>query len=1189
MAFWQNVRMSDAPPFVHLHMHTSYSLLDSSVQVKPAVARAAELGMPALAITDHGVLHGAINFYTACKGKGIKPIIGCEVYVCRDRHEKSRNAGPMNHMLLLAKDFDGYENLARIVSVGHTEGFYYKPRVDVEILDRYHEGLIATSCCERGTIPAAIIDGNMDKARELAGTYADIFGEGNFYLELEDHGKETEKQANRGIVEIAKSMNLPLVATNDVHYMDRAHAEAHEVLLCLQMQTVMRDEKRLKFASDEYYFKTQQEMWDLFGEIPEALHATTEIMEKCDIEIPLEADAPLHFPNYDVPEGHDFDSYLTYLAVEGIKENYNGADITNPQTELEHTLKDRFDMEFGVIKRTGFVNYFLVVWDFVAEAKRMGVPVGPGRGSGAGSLMAYALSITTIDPLHFNLIFERFLNPDRVSPPDFDIDFCQARRVEVIDYVKDKYGQENCAQIITFGTLGAKTIIRDIGRVLEIPLSECDKLAKLVPDDPGMTIAKAEEANPEFKAALQTDPNAKQIMQYARVLEGLHRNQGTHAAGVVIGEKPLMDIIPLCKDKEGQPVAQFEMKPLEMTGLLKMDFLGLKTLTVVREALDHVKDKTGEDIDPDRLDTTDSLTYELLGRGDTVGVFQVESKGMRDLLRQFQADCLEEIIALIALYRPGPMDMIPDYIARKHGHKTFEYEHPKLEPVLKETYGVFIYQEQVQQASNVLAGFTLAQGDLLRRAMGKKNMQIMAEMKAKFVAGCKEVNDIAPELATHIFETIEKFASYGFNKSHSAAYAMVSFQTAWLKAHHPAEFMSALLSSEMGNTDKLTTFIGECQEMGMEVLPPNIQQSTARFRPEDGNIRFGLAGIKGVGQGAVDAIVADREAHGPFESFMDFFIRVNSREVNKKAIESLINCGAFDWTGLERGRMFQNIEFAMQRAETTRKDREAGQTNLFDLLGAGDDDGGGSADTSDSDLPETDPWSTDQKLAIEKDLVGFFISGHPLHEFLWDIDHYASHTFTEMAELDPGTPIRVAGLITDAAKLFGKKDSHPLGVFTLEGQDGAMPAILFSDGYERFGAAIENDRPVMVGGELSLRDNSPQIVVNEICSMRDAPNWYAEQSYLHLTEGQVTGEHLAQLKEVCQSFKGRSPLIFCVEYDNGQRVYLDSDAEFHVHPTQEFVRGVEHILGEGRVYVQTIAKIHRFEPQRRSFRKTASG
>jgi DNA polymerase-3 subunit alpha len=1162
---------ASSQPFVHLHLHSDYSLLDSSLQVKTAVKRAAKLGMPALALTDHAVLHGAINFYKACHAEGIKPIVGCEFYVAKDRLEKSRQAGSNHHLLLLAKDIEGYHNLARLSSIAHLEGFYYKPRVDFDLLQRHSAGLIATSCCERGEIPALLLDGNLREAEALAGRYRDLYGAENFFLELEDHGKESEKKICQEILGLSKRMGIPLVATNDVHYLERAHAEAHDLLLCLQGQSKFRDERRIRFASDQYYFKTQAEMWQLFGEVPEALHNTLEIADRCNLVLKLEKDAPLHFPVYPLPgEFATHDDYLRHISVEGIKRRYDGADILNVNTEQDRVLRERFDREFGVIQKTGYLNYFLVVWDFINWAKTNGIPVGPGRGSGAGSLVAYVMGITDIDPLRFDLLFERFLNPDRVSPPDFDVDFCQTRRGEVIEYVKRKYGPENCAQIATFGTLGAKTIIRDLGRVLEIPLAHCDKLAKMVPEDPSMTLEKAEEQNPEFKQMIKTDPDAQKIMQYARILEGLHRNQGTHAAGVVIGETLLMDIVPLCRDKDGQSVAQYEMKPLEMTGLLKMDFLGLKTLSVIQEAVKNVKATRGIDLDVSTLPLDDPKTFELLGRGDTVAVFQVESHGMRDMLKQFQADKIEEIIALIALYRPGPMDMIPDFIACKHGRKPIEYPHPLLESVLKETYGVFIYQEQVQRASNVLAGFSLAQGDLLRRAMGKKDAAIMEQQRAKFVDGCVQLNNIPAKQAGEIFDLIEKFASYGFNKSHSAAYAFLTFQTAYLKAHYPAEFMAAVLTLEIGNSEKLMGFIAECRPMGMDVLPPDVQLSEATFRPEGANIRFGLAGIKGVGAAAVDVLVKERRANGPYKGFMDFCSRVNSREVNKRCLESLIKAGAFDWSGISRARLFAGMDFALQRSESMRNDRAQGQTSLFDLIG-----GGGQGDLSDNELPEAAPWSASEMLAYEKDLLGFYISGHPLEEFEWEIKTYSTHSLLDLGGLAEGTSVRVAGLITEWRKFFTKSETE-MATFKLEGLSGGIQAAMYQEQVQQFAAGLHDNLPVMLAADVKPRDGEARLVVQEICPLSKAPSWYAERVSLHLTEAQVHPDKLKELRERVQEHPGHTMLHFCVSFPSGERVFLSSDAAFKVSADHHFVQAAEQLFGEGTVFVQAKTDVCRF-------------
>ncbi|RKX37009.1 MAG: DNA polymerase III subunit alpha, partial [Verrucomicrobia bacterium] len=826
-------------PFCHLHFHTSYSLLDSAVKIKEAVAAAKDMGMQHLAITDHGALYGVVDFYKTCRSNGIKPIIGCEVYVARHGVEERSSQRNNMHLVLLAETQEGYQNLVRLVSTAHLEGVYYKPRIDKALLRKYSKGLIGLSACLRGEVNEACMDGDIDRAVELAREYSDILGKNNFFLELQDHGIAEEKTARENMLKVAKATGLPLVATNDVHYVRKQHAEAHDVLICLQRGDLVADTTRHRYEGDQFYMKSGEEMAALFPNQPETISNTVEIAHRCNVEFEFDLPAErLHFPTFDLPEGFtDKKSYLIYLGKIGLEKLYNLANLDQPRDEREKEINERFYYEVGIIEKTNYINYFLVVQDFIQWARHEGIPVGPGRGSGAGSLLSYSLSITTVDPLKYNLIFERFLNPDRVSPPDFDIDFCPTRRQDVIKYVRDKYGEDCVAQIITFGTLGAKTLMRDLGRVLEIPLPYCDRLAKMIPETPGTTLEKALAESPDFKSATSSEPDAKRIMKYARVLEGLPRHSGMHAAGVVIGEKPLIEIIPLTREpKEKLIVVQFEKGPTEAIGLLKMDFLGLKNLTIIHEACSLIKRNHGIDIDPEKLPFDDAKTFELLARGDTIGIFQLESGGMRDTLRQVAPDCIEDIIAILALYRPGPMQFIPSFTKRKHGQEEVVYDHPLLEPILNETNGIIVYQEQIQQAAQSLAGFSLGQGDILRRAMGKKNPEVMAAQRGRFIEGCKKANDIDAKLAGTIFDNIEKFAQYGFNKSHSTAYGFVTYQTAWLKAHYSAEFMAALLSGEMGNSDKLTGFISETKGMGIDVLPPCVNESIGRFNAvQDGS------------------------------------------------------------------------------------------------------------------------------------------------------------------------------------------------------------------------------------------------------------------------------------------------------------------------------------------------------------------
>lgn len=1154
--------MAGNKPFVHLHFHTAYSLLDGLCQVGATMDRAAELDMSAVAMTDHGVMYGAIEFYKKAKSKGIKPIIGCEAYLAYgSMYEKQRVAGQKGqtfHQLLLAQDVEGYRNLTHLITHAHLDGFYYKPRIDRELLAKHSKGLIATSTCFKGEIPQRILAGDMDGAFELAGLYSEIMGKDNFFLELQDHGIPEQRTIIRGLIEIHERTGIPLVATNDVHYLRKEHAAAHEVMLCLQTQTVMSDPKRMRYTSNEFYMKSGEEMWELFKEYPESLTNTVAIAERCNVEFRLEKD--LHFPLYDVPDKSDPKVYLTGLIKEGLRERYGIVDVDHPADDQEEVIRKRFLHELEVIERTGFINYFLVVWDFIRYAQENSIPVGPGRGSGAGSLVAYALGITGIDPLKYNLIFERFLNPERVSPPDFDIDFCQARREKVIEYVKDKYGRDSVAQIITFGTLGAKTVIRDLGRALEIPFAYCDRLAKMVPEDPKMTLEQALKINPEFKQAVDTEEQAGLIMKFARVLEGNPRNPGTHAAGVVIGDTPLINLIPLSLDKDQQTVTQYEMKPLEQIGLLKLDFLGLKTLTVIQEAVDHVKETHGIELDLANLPMDDKKTFELLNRGDTVAVFQVESKGMRDLLRRIGLSRFEDLIAMIALYRPGPMNMLDDFVARKHGTVKIQYDHPLLEPILKETYGVMLYQEQVQFAANVLAGFSLGQGDILRRAMGKKNPEEMSRMRDAFVDGCKKVNNIPQKVAERIFDYIEKFAGYGFNKSHSAAYAILSYQTAYLKAHYPAEFMAAVCSCDMNTPDKLPIFIAESQEMGLTVYPPNVNESHVRFKPEKDGIRFGMAGIKNVGTGAVEAMIREREANGPFAGLVDFCARMGSQNVNKKVVESLVKCGAFDFSGMTRGRMFNGIEFAMQRAASAMKDLQAGQTSLFDMLETPD------AETPSEELPEADPWSSSEMLAAEKELLGFYISGHPLTEHAWEMNTYSLAHYKDLETIPPGTTTRIGGLVTHLNKRYTKKNQEPFAIFQLETLDGSLEVVAFPQTYREYGIYLEENAPVFVCGDL---DKSEQMKIRaaEIYPLREIHKHFTQRISLHIPAVGVDDEQLKAIKDILRKHPGDTPVTLCLMFASGKKVFISADRTYRVDPCCDLVHALEAMLGEESVYL----------------------
>ncbi len=1178
-------------PFCHLHFHTQYSLLDSACKVGEVMETAQALGQEYVAITDHGNLYGAVDFYKKAFAAGIKPIIGCEVYIARNGMDEKSSQSDNMHLVLLAENNAGYSNLMRLVSLSHLEGFYYKPRMDKKLLRQYSGGLIGLSACLKGEVTEACAEGAVDKAVELAKEYSDILGPNNFYLEIQDHGMPEQKEANKHILEVAKITGLPLVATNDVHYIKQADHEAHDVLICLQQGHLLSDENRMRYPGDQFYMKSGAEMQRLFPDQPEALSNTVEIAKRCNVEFEFDLPAErLHFPAFfPLPEGMTKEEHLVEIGKRGLEKLYELEDFDNPVDEHGQKVKDQFEYEVAIIKKTNYVNYFLVVADFIQWAKDNGIPVGPGRGSGAGSILAYAMGITAIDPLKYNLIFERFLNPDRVSPPDFDIDFCPTRRQDVIKYVRNKYGEDCVAQIITFGTLGAKTLMRDIGRVLNIPLSDCDRIAKLIPD---MTknLQSAQKESPDFKRACQSDPIARQIMKYAPRLEGLPRHTGMHAAGVVIGEKPLIEIIPLTKErKEGMTVVQFEKGPTEEIGLLKMDFLGLKNLTIIQETLEHIDKNHGILLDPMGLPLDDPKTFELFCKGDTAGVFQLESPGMRDTLRQMNPDCFEDIIAVLALYRPGPMQFIPTYNKRKHGQEKVKYDHPILEPILKETNGIIVYQEQIQQAARDLAGFSLGEGDILRRAMGKKKPEVMDKQRGKFVEGCKKTNDIPAKLANKIFDNIAKFAEYGFNKSHSTAYGFISFQTAYLKAHYPEEFMAALLSAEMGTPDKLASVLAETREMGIDIRPPSVNESIARFRPVKGAVHFGMTGIKGVGGGAVEALVAERDAGGPYTGLIDFCSRVDSHAFNRKALESLVKCGTFDFTGMHRARLFEGIETALARAAEAAKDRASGQGNMFDMM-----DGAKEKTAGDDELSDVAPWPESEMLAAEKDLIGFYISGHPLAVHEWTLNTFALQRigkFDEQTErLEKGEKeiyVRIGGLVDQYRKVFTKKDPpRPYARFIIEGLEGAINVVVWPDDFQTLEKYLDDGNAVMVGGKLALDfRESIEIQVAELIPLSAAGRTFAQKVSIHLTETAVSKEHLQAIQEIIARNPGITPVSICILLDSGEKVFIKTHRDLYVEATQQLGHELEQLLGEDSVYIESRQQPLLRPPARRKWQK----
>jgi len=1175
-------------PFVHLHLHTKYSLLDGACHIKPLVLRAKELGMNAVAMTDHGVMYGAIEFYKTCKAEGIKPIIGCEVYINARAHRSSRDPNvPYHHLVLLAQNEAGYVNLAKINTIAHTEGFYYKPRIDKETLRAHADGLIGLAACLQGEVNVHLQERHLDEAEKVVREYLDIFGPGNFFLELQDHGLPEQRITNEGVRALCKRMGVRAVVTNDVHYLHQSHAEAHEVMLCIQTQTVMSDPKRMRYATNEFYFKSREELEKRFPDDAEAFDLTQEIADRCNVQLTFSDGkaASLHFPTYDVPpEFKDGLSYLIHLGKQGLKRHY-GFDFERPETEAHKELVERFNYEVGVIEKTGFINYFLVVADFVNWSRSHGVPVGPGRGSGAGSILAYSLGITQIDPIRFDLIFERFLNPERISPPDFDIDFCQTRRERTIEYVKQKYGKERVAQIVTFGQLGAKTVLRDIARVLEIPLSQANDFAKMIPEDPKITLAKAKTENPQFAAACNIDPDLRRIMQYAEVLEGLYRNTGVHAAGVVIGDKPLIELVPLARDKDGSPVTQYAKEPIEECGLLKMDFLGLKTLTVLQEAVELVKLVHGIDVDLEKLPLDDPKTFELFQRADTVGVFQLESGGMRRILTDLQPTCIEEIIAILALYRPGPMDMIPSFVKRKKGQEKIVYDHPKLESILKETYGIMVYQEQVQRAAQALAGYSLGKADMLRRAMGKKKKEVMVKERAGFVEGCLKTNSIPEDQAGQIFDNIEKFAGYGFNKAHAAAYGIVTYQTAYMKAHYPAEYMCAQISSEIGNFDKLPGFVAEAEEMGLKVLSPDINRSLDRFAPEDGNIRYGLAGIKSVGEGAAEAIVKERMERGPYTGFANFCERVDAAAVNKRVLEALIRCGAMDGFGMHRARLFNNIDLGLSRAAEKLREKVSGQSSLFDLLGAAD---AGSADPN--LLPDCPKWAEKENLAAERELLGIYMTGHPLNRYRRIIKDIQTFSLAKTADAPDNKDIRVAGMAASVARRISKQSKEPWAVLTLDDGETGIEVLVFSEAFKKFEGACVPDTPVLVCGTLSKRDEQPKIIAREVYALTDAPRHFGEKvvTAIKTEDGQAL-KRIDGLRQLVDKYPGTVPLLICLMYPGKKKVLIQPNRSLTIDPSGDFIAEAEALLGRNSMKFVAKKEIYKEpRPERRWSRDRAA-
>ncbi len=1135
-------------PFVHLHLHTEFSLLDGAIRIPDLMKKAVALGMPAVAITDHGNMFGAVEFYQAATKAGIKPIIGCEVYMAPgSMTDKSATSArdAAYHFTLLAKDAEGYRNLVKLVSAAHLDGQHYKPRIDKEILSRHSAGLIGMSACLKGEINVALLAGDERKAESVAGEFADIFGPENFYLELHDHGIEAQGTCNRGLVTLGKKLNLPLVAANDVHFLERSHHEAHDVMICIGTGAMVHDERRMHYST-EVYLKSREEMAALFGEIPGALDNTLRVAEACNLKLDFGVSK---YPAYPPPVGKTRESYLRELCFAGLQKRYG------ERAETDGDLRGRLEYELSVLEKTGFTSYFLIVWDFIHFAKQNGIPVGPGRGSAAGSLVAYVLEITDLDPLRFGLIFERFLNPERVSPPDIDVDFCQIRRGEVIEYVRHKYGTRAVSQIVTFGTLGAKSVVRDVGRVVGMSYGDADRIAKMIPTELGITLKGAYEKNPELRQAATGEPATEQLWSYATVLEGLTRNTGIHAAGVVIGDRPLDEYVPLCRGNDDEVVTQYAMGPLTDLGMLKMDFLGLKTLTVIQDAVNLIRARN-PDFSLDHIPLEDPATFEILNRGETIGVFQLESGGMVNLCKQFDVNSIDDIIALIALYRPGPMELIPDYIKRKRGLTKIKYEHPLLRDVCADTYGIMIYQEQVQRAANVLAGYSLGQADLLRRAMGKKDKEKMAKERVNFIEGCRRVNGIDEKKANAIFDLLEKFAGYGFNKSHSAAYGLISYQTAYLKANYPVEFMAGLLSNEVNNTEKIAIFVAECQRLGLRILPPDVNRSHLKFVPESTaeqrGIRYGLAAIKNVGEAAMEAVIRERAKGGEFRSLEDYCARLDSRTVNRKNLENLIRAGAFDFLGQDRAELFARIDGALASGASRQRDRASGQVSLF-----GDLELAPPPSTARESV-SYNPWTLPEKLAHEKELLGFYVTGHPLDAYRDLVTGGKYAAISNLASLEDKSTVQVAGTIAAAEKKFTKKEGKPFAIICLEDFTGQVEVMVWGEVYAKAARHIEKGKIVAVSAKLDKREESPRLVAQDVGPITRGQKILALT--IDIPYEKANGERLVALRQLVQEHPGAQPLFLRIWRQDGQEVRLKADGGFAVRDDTTFREKLAEIL-----------------------------
>ena len=1166
--------------FTHLHLHTQYSLLDGAIRFKELFAKCKEFGMESVAITDHGAMYGALEFYLAAREAKIKPIIGCEFYIAPgSRHEKAnaRSAGGAAfHLVLLAMNLTGYKNLMKLASLAQTEGFYYKPRIDKEVLYAHQGGLIAMSACLHGEIPHLITSGNVVAAKKVAEEYRTVFGD-RFYFEIQENNIPEQTTVNRGLLALSEETGIPVVATNDCHYLTREQCHAHEVLLCVQTGKTIDDASRFRFSTDQLYFKSPDEMTAAFSYCPEAVARSVEIAARCNLEIPL---GNYYFPILPVHEGDTLEAAFMRQARSGLEKRCSEISAHSDfSPEQRASYQKQLGYEIDVICRMGFAGYFLIVADFINWAKDHNIPVGPGRGSGAGSLAAYCLRITDIDPLPYGLIFERFLNVERKSMPDFDVDFCQDRRGEVIQYVQQKYGgSEYVAQIATFGAMKTKLVIRDVGRALGMAHAEVDKIAKLVPDkipadapkNTKMSIPLAVSMEPKLQEARKRDPKIAELLDIAQVLEGLPRQVGTHAAGVVISPTPMTDYLPVCRGSKGSEIiTQYDMKRTEKTGLVKFDFLGLKTLTVIHRALALIEKDFGRHIDLAGLRMDDAKTYDLLCRGDALGIFQLESSGMRSLLMSLKPEVFTDLIALVALYRPGPLGsgMVQNFVDTKHGRKQAVYALPQLEPILKETYGVIVYQEQVMQIASTLASYSLGDADNLRRAMGKKEAEVMAKEKSRFLAGA-EKNSIPMDKAAAIFDLMEKFAEYGFNKSHSAAYALITYQTAYLKAHYPAQFMAALLSCEMSDTKKVVIYINDCKEHRISVLPPDINESEFDFTVVKGAIRFGLAAVKNVGGAALESIIDERRKDGPYDSLEDFCVRVDSRKVNRRVIESLIKAGAFDSFGAKRPQLNAIIDQAMEQAHTMQRRKQSNQISLFAAFGDGDSDGPLRA--AKIALPDIADWPDKERLALEKECVGFYLTGHPLNEYLADLQSVATHNSDTLSECGEGQKVRIGGIVQTMKEHINKKGER-MAFVTIEDNISSVEVLVMAELYRQCSQVLSQEGPIVIQGAV-LREEKPdgttmnKIMAHEVTTLGEADTRYITRAHITLQADQVDRPTLEKVKQFILDHHGPCPVLVTIDFPGQGEVDIEPNADYSIKPGREFKEKIDGLLGHPAVH-----------------------